>query len=110
MIDLNERIVVEINVATLGSLIAGLYTTFTEVSLFGIPSEMFIEVAHELLPYLRKWDYTKLSLESFIKDSLLIYPIEMFSQLEYDEAKNNDIFIERRYGNATLIATANILW
>lgn len=108
MIDLNEKIVVEINVTTLGTLIAGLYTAFTEVSLFAIPNEMFIEIAYELLPFLRKWNYNNISFESFIKNSLLIYPIQMFSQIEYDEAKKNNIFIERRYGNATLIATANI--
>ena len=108
MIDLDEKIVVEIKVYSLASLIAGLYTYFTEVSLFAIPEDLFIEIAYELLPYLREWDYTKISFEEWVKTSLLIFPFEMFSLTEYEEEKHNPIFIERRYGNATLIATATI--
>lgn len=106
MIDLNQKIVVELNIVSLGTLIAGMYTTFSEVSLFAIPTELFFEIADALIPFLQKWDYTKLSLEDWIKEDLLIYPREMFSEVGYKEMQSNDIFLERRYGNVTLIATA----
>ena len=110
MIQLDKKIDVKINILSLATLIAGIYTTHTQVSVFAIPTELFIEVVDKLIPYLKHWDYSKMSLEDWVTNNLLVYPIDMFSQVEYEEAKYNDIFIERRYGNVTLIATAMVIF
>ena len=104
--NINDKIVMEMEVGTLATLIAGLYVSYSALNVNAIPSSMFIEIAERVAEHLPVWDYDKISFEDWIKYNLLIMPLAMFSQEELEEFRNNDLFIERKLGNATLIATA----
>lgn len=104
--NLERQVEIKVSVLTLATMIAGLYSTYTSINIMAIPTELFIELANQLIPYLEDWDYDKLTFERWVQDYLLIYPADMWSISEYKEAQLNPIFIERNYGNVTLIATA----
>lgn len=104
--NLEKQVQIRVSVLTLATMIAGLYSVHTQINIMAISTELFIELANQLLPYLEEWDYDKITFERWIQDYLLIYPADMFSAVEYNEAKRNPIFIERNYGNVILIATA----
>lgn len=105
---LDDKVQLEIDLSTLAILISGLYISFTGISSEAIPPSLFIEVAEQVSQYLPKWDYSVISLEEWIKTSLIIAPNILFSEEELEEYKNNEIFLERRLGNVVLIATGGI--
>ena len=98
-----DRIVtVDMSLGSLAVLISGLYIHNTGISIEAIPSSLFIELAEQLIEYL------PFNVDTFV-DGLMIAPLELFSMEELDEYKSNPIYIERRLGNATLIATAKVV-
>ena len=105
---INDKVPIEIEIGTLSILIAGLYTGHTGVNIHAIPSSLYIEVAEKVSEYLSSWDYNKISFEDWIRYNLIIAPKELFNEVELNEYQGDDIYIERRIGNATLIATARI--
>ena len=107
MVDLNDKISIKIEVGTLAVLISGMYISSSGVPIEAIPASLFIEIAEQLVEHLPKWDYDKISLEEWVANCLIIAPKVMFSEDEIlSYQKMNLFFIERKNGNATLIATA----
>ena len=97
-----DRIVtVDMSIGTLAVLISGLYIHQTGISVEAIPSSLYIELAEKLSEFL------PLNIDEFIQ-KLIIAPKELFTEQELVDYENNAIFIKRRLGNATLIATAKI--
>ena len=109
MVSLDDKVNLEITVTTLSVLLAGLYVAYTYVDINAIPSSLFIEVAERLVPYLEQWDYSKISFEDWIRTSLVIAPMEMFTPSELDELKEADIYFERKLGNAVLIVSGDMI-
>ena len=107
--NINDKVQIEVDVGTLATLIAGLYVSYSAIDVNAIPSSLFIEIAERVAEYLPSWDYEKISFEDWIKYNLLIMPTAMFDGRELAEMEENDIFIERRLGNVTLIATAEMV-
>lgn len=103
--NLGDTISVDMTVGTLSVMIGGLYVGHTGISMEAIPSSMFIEVAETLTNYLPLKD---ILVEDWIKNFLIIAPRELFSEDELEAYRNNEIFIERKLGNATLIATGKL--
>ena len=99
---------IKLYVSTLAVLIAGLYSTYSAVDPMAIPHSLYLELAEYLVDYLENWDYEKISFEDWIKYNLVIAPLEMFSASDFQELKENDLYIERSLGNVTLVATAKM--
>ena len=98
-----DRVVtVDMSVGTLAVLISGLYVATSGISIEAIPSSLYVEVAEMLVEYL------PLNIDDFIK-TLIIAPKELFTEQELVEYKNNEVFIERKLGNVTLVATGKVL-
>ena len=108
MIQLNDRIEIELEVATLSTLIAGLYCTFSSVDPIAIPSSVYIEIAEKIIPYLENWDYEQMTFEKWVETNLLIIPKVMCSEEDIEVFKRNPVYIERENGNAILIATFEV--
>ena len=106
--ELNDSVNLNLELGTLAVLISGLYIHNTGVPAEAIPPSMFIELAEQVSTYLPNWDYSKLTLEKWIEEYLIIAPKELFSESELDEMRSDDIFIERELGNAVLIAGARV--
>ena len=105
----NEKVFVELGLDSFTMLLNGLYVTYNQTHVDAIPTSLFLELAEKLEPFLDKWDYNKLSLESWIKTYLIILPKVFFNETEYLDCKtNNEIFIERTLGNVVLVCTAPI--
>lgn len=102
---LNDVVSIELTIGTLAVLISGLYISNAGISIEAIPSSMFIEIAETLSEHLPLKD---ILLENWIKDYLIVAPRELFSEEELEEYKSNKIFIERKLGNVTLIATGKM--
>ena len=108
--DLSRTVEVQMNLGTLSTLIAGLYVSYSAINIEAVPSSLFIEIAERLAEYLPNWHYDEISFEDWIKYELIIMPKEFFSEVEVNQMKKSKIYIERRLGNVTLIASANISW
>lgn len=93
--------------SSLASLIAGLYTLYAVVDVNAIPPQLFVEIAGEVAKYLDEWDYDALSFEDWIKYNLMIFPKDVFTSDEIEAYKECNLFIERDYGNVTLIACSD---
>lgn len=106
--DLNEQISICLEVSTIATLIAGLYCMYSGTDSMAIPTSVYIEIAEKLIPYLEKWDYSKLSFEEWIKSSLLIIPKVMVEE-NIEEFKKNDWYWERDNGNIVLVITAEMV-
>ena len=103
---LTDKVTIELEVGTLSVLISGLYVSYTGIHVNAIPVSMYMEVAEKVAEYLPQWDYSRLSLEDWIRTSLIIAPKELFSEEELDYYKDNNLFlIQRIMGNAIIIAT-----
>lgn len=97
---MNEVVAVDMSLGSLAVLISGLYTYATGVSVDAIPSSLYIEIAENISIY------QPFNVDEFVA-GLMIAPIELFSESELlDYRENNALYIERRLGNATLVATA----
>lgn len=108
MIELNSKVGIEVEVGTFATLLAGLYCTYSQIDPVAIPTSVYIELSEKLIPFLEKWDYTRISLEDWIKYNLIIMPKDFFSEEELEEFKGNDIFFERVNGRVILIVTAMV--
>ena len=106
MIDLID---IKIEIPTLASLIAGLYCLNTSIDPVAIPVSLYLELAEKLVPFLEKWDYSKISFEDWLKTSLIIAPKVLFSDSELEEYKQHGIYFERVNGNAILVCTAEMI-
>jgi len=98
---LDDKVNVEISIGSLASLIAGWYVMNANIDLNAIPSEVFIFTAQRLVPYLKDWDYERISLEDWINDSLIIIP----KILVDDDLKDSDIYFEYPNGNVILVVS-----
>ena len=99
---MDKVINVDMSLSSLAVLISGLYTYSTGIAIEAVPSSLYIEIAEKL------YDCEKpVNVDLFIRE-LIIAPIELFTETELEEYKNNDLFIERKLGNAVLIATGKI--
>lgn len=101
--EVDDRIRIEISVGSLASLIAGWYFMDTGVDINAIPSDVFIELAKALVPFV-----DKIKIEEWIKDSLIILPMPMFNDEEIKEMKDNAIYFEYLNGRVILIVTGDI--
>ena len=108
MIQLGDKVDIKIEVATLSTLIAGIYCTVTQIDPIAIPTSIYIELAEKLVPYLENWDYDKISFEQWIETHLLIIPKAMCSEEDIEEFKQNTVYLERENGNAILIVTFEV--
>lgn len=108
MVQLNDKVPIQIEVATLSTLIAGIYCTVASVDPIAIPTSIYIEVAEKIVPYLKDWDYEKISFEQWVETSLLIIPKVMCSEEDIESFKNNTVYLERENGNAVLIVTFEV--
>ena len=102
--DVDDRIRIEISVGSLASLIAGWYFMYTNTDVHAVPSEVFIELAKRLVPFI-----DKIEIESWIKDSLMIAPLIMFSEEEINEVSGYDIYFEYPNGNVILIVCGEVI-
>ena len=107
-IQLNSQVPIQISVATLSTLIAGIYCTVASVDPIAIPTSIYIEVAEKVVPYLEDWDYDKLTFEQWVETSLLIIPKVMCSEEDIESFKQNAVYLERENGNAILIVTFEV--
>ena len=105
---LTDKISIKLEVGTISILLSGLYIYYTGVNGNAIPPSLYVEVAEELVPYLKEWDYDKVSFEEWIRTSLIIAPKVMFDDEELKEMSQAEIFLERRYGNADLVVCGRI--
>jgi hypothetical protein len=108
--NLTDKVSIKLELGSLATLIAGLYVAHTNIQIEAVPSSLFIEIAEQLSEYLPSWRYDELSLEDWIKYELVIMPIDYFNEVELNELRNATIYLERRLGNATLVASAMIPW
>ena len=106
--NLSDKISVELEIGTITILLSGLYVHYSGVDVSAIPPSLFIEVSEKLIPYLREWDYDKISFEEWIKQYLVIAPLELFNSSELEELREAEIYFERRLGNVTLIVSGMI--
>lgn len=107
---LDSTVSVQMNLGTLATLIAGLYVSYSAISVEAVPSSLYIEIAEKVAEYLPNWQYDVISFEDWIKYELIIMPLEFFSESELKEIRKSKIYIERRLGNVTLVASGNISW
>lgn len=105
---ISDQVDIKIEVGTLATLIAGMYSTFASIDPLAIPSSVYIELCEKLVPYLENWDYEKWSFEQWIKNSLLIVPKDFFSEEELKQSMNNEIYFERANGRVILVVTAEV--
>lgn len=107
---MNEnKYVIQINGDSFTSLLAGLYVMYNETRVEAIPLSLWFELSEKLYPYVKVWDYNKISLEQWIKDMLLILPKPMIPEIELNHMKNNnEIYFERFCGNVVLVVTAPV--
>ena len=96
---MDNIVTIDISIGSLAILISGLYVSISGVSIEAIPSSLYIEIAEKLSEYL------PINIDDFVR-GLIIAPKELFTDDELVNIKDNPIYIERRLGNATLIATA----
>ena len=108
MMDLNDKVPVQLEVSTIATLVAGLYCVYTGTDSMAIPTSLFIEIAEKLVPYLGNWDYSKISFEDWVHYNLLIVPKIMVED-ELDELKKSDWYFERDNGNIILVVTAEMV-
>ena len=101
--EIDDRITLEISIGSLASLIAGWYVMSSSVNINAIPSEVFIELAKKLVPYLKDWDYDKLTIEEWITNNLLIIPHILAEETD----KDSDIYFEYPNGNVLLVVCGN---
>ena len=106
--NLDDRIRVEISVGSLASLIAGWYFMENNLDVNAVPSEVFIELAQRLVPFLDDWDYDKISIEDWIKHKVAIAPMVLFNQEDLEEVKNLGIYFEYPNGNVILVVSGVI--
>ena len=109
MIGLEDKVTLELQMGTLATLIAGLFCTYSVVDPMAVPTSLYIEIAEKIAPFLKDWDYSKVSFEEWVEHFLMIAPREMFSESELEEFKDNEIFFERKCGNAILVVTAKVV-
>lgn len=105
---MDELIDIKVSVNLLSILIAGVYCTHSGVNPIAVPTSLYIELTEQLIPYIKVWDYEKMSFEDWIKNCLIIAPKELFSESELEDAELNTIYLERTLGNAVLIATGDV--
>ena len=108
MTDENGLIPLKLDVNTLSTLIAGLYSVYTDVNPIAIPTSVWLEIAEKLSYFMDTWDYEKITLNDWIKYGLLIYPKEMFSESEIEDLQSNSLYWERVSGNAILVVSMDI--
>lgn len=101
--EVDDRIRIEISVGSLASLIAGWHFMNTGVDINAIPSDVFIELAKRLVPFV-----DEIRIEEWIKDSLIILPMPMLNDEEIKEMKDNTIYFEYPNGRVILIVTGDI--
>ena len=99
IIDLDEK--------TIPILITGLFYGSHDVDPRAIPSTTFIDIA-KALP-LENWDYSKISLEEWVSEQLLIVPYVWISEDELKEMKEYPLYFEKENGNAPLIVCAKVI-
>ena len=104
---MSDLIDVKMELSTFAVFIAGLYCHYSMVDPVAIPESLYIEIAEKLLPYLKKWNYDKITLEQWLKYNLLIIP-KVLVEGEIDDFKKNDLYFERDNGNVMLIVTADM--
>ena len=102
--EVDDRIRIEISVGSLASLIAGWYFMYTNTDVHAVPSEVFIELAKRLVPFIED-----INIEDWIKESLMIAPMIMFTEDELKEAKEYDIYFEYPNGNVILIVCGEVI-
>ena len=87
---------------TLAVLIAGLYTSFSDINPMAIPQSLWLEIAEKLEPHLENWDYGKISFEDWIKYNLFIYPTMALDDDTLKDIKETTEYFERVNGNVLL--------
>jgi len=107
-IRLDSSVSIQISVATLSTLIAGIYCTVSHVDPIAIPTSIYIEIAEKIVPFLEEWDYEKMSFEQWIEKELLIIPKVLCSDEDIEEMKKNTVYLERENGRAILIVTFEV--
>jgi len=107
-IQLDDTVGIEISIATLSTLIAGIYCTVSHIDPIAIPSSIYIEIAEKIVPYLENWDYDRMSFEDWVEKELLIIPKVFCSDEDIEEMKKNEVFLERENGRAILIVTFGV--
>ena len=105
---MNDKVNIKIEIATLSTLIAGIYCTVSQIDPMAVPTSVYIELAEKIAPYLEDWDYDKISFEQWIETSLLIVPKVMCSDEDIEEFKQNTVYLERENGNAILVVTFEV--
>lgn len=108
MIQLDDKVDIKINIATLSTLIAGIYCTVAHIDPIAIPTSIYIELAEKIVPYLETWDYDKISFEQWVETQLLIIPKAMCNDDDIEAFKKNTVYLERENGNAILIVTFEV--
>ena len=108
MIGLKDKIELKIELGTLATLLSGLYSFYSTVNPSAIPTLLYIELAEKLIPYLKNWDYDKLSFEDWVKYNLLIVPMPLIED-EINEYRENELYFERECGNIVLVVTAEMV-
>lgn len=108
MIQLNDKVDIKIEVATLSTLIAGIYCAVSQIDPIAVPTSIYIEIAEKLVPFLENWDYDRISFEEWIETHLLIIPKALCSEEDIEEMKKNTVYLERESGNAILIVTFEV--
>lgn len=108
MIGLKDKIELKIELGTLATLLSGLYSFYSTVNPSAIPTSLYIELAEKLIPYLKNWDYDKLSFEDWVKYNLLIVPMPLIED-EINEYRENELYFERECGNIVLVVTAEMV-
>ena len=102
--EVDDRISINISVGSLASLIAGWYFLYNNVDIQAIPSEVFIELAKRLVPFI-----DKIKIEDWIKESLMIAPMVMFNEEEINEVSGYDIYFEYPNGSIILIVCGEVI-
>ena len=104
MVQVDDRININISVGSLASLIAGYYFMNTGVDVNAVPSEVFIALAKKLVPFI-----DNMIIEEWVKDSLMIAPMIMFTEEELKEVSGYDIFFEYPNGNVILVVCGEVI-
>ena len=102
--EVDDRIRIEISVGSLASLIAGWYFLYNNVNIQAIPSEVFIELAKKLVPFI-----DSINIEDWIKESLMIAPMMMFTDEDLNVVSGYDIYFEYPNGNVILIVCGEVI-
>lgn len=102
---LDSLVPLTISVATLSTLIAGIYCTVSHIDPIAIPTSIYIEIAEKIAPLLEDWDYEKMTFEQWVETQLLIIPKALCTEEDIEEMKKNSVYLERENGRAILIIT-----